>query len=271
MAKKILPLSISRVAANTVAIVELPINPTYEMVRFAVTGTGLTASQIGAIRVVANTEVIQEYLDLTQLIDLNTYDGMGTDTVNDFTIYFKNPAEFIDNAQKAMMALGTADLRTLSIEIQLLATPADIAFVIHAVTDTALQPLGVYNRIKQIPLNSAVSGVVEWANLARNPVRPNVYSRIHFFKSDINKVELEANGVKVIEATKSMLEATQKKARPVANVPITAKATHLDFCTAGEYSDAFPTVGLNDLRLKLTFGSAGNCQIVTEEIAVFTP
>lgn len=268
MSKKTIPLTIQRVAANTVALIELPINPTYETIRFALTGTGLVPAMIGRIAVVANSDVIQEYLNLQQLLDINSQHGMGVDTIAEFFLFFRK-SWLVDFAEQKIFSLGTADLRTLTIEIQLLATPADIAFELTAEVDTMLQPLGVYNRIKQTPLNAAVAGVITWPNLPKGGDFPNVYTDIHFFKADINRIYLEANGVKIIDATKNSLEAVQKKARPTPMVPVTARATHLPFNPDLELGDYFRTDGISDLRLDLTFGTSGACQIVTEEIATY--
>ena len=80
---------------------------------------------------------------------------------------------------------------------------------------------------------------------------------------------LEADNVKVIEATKAILERSQKNVRPLARIPQTAKATTLDFIGCGFYGELFRTDGMNDLRARLTLGSAGAVQIVTEQLEVF--
>lgn len=268
MAKKTLLLpSISRVVAGAVAILEMPINPTYHHIKFTATGTALAVGHIGKIRVIVDGKTVQEFKDLTRLIDINAFHGRQADTVTDFMLHFKDD-DFNDLAEKRTMAFGTQGLQTFNIEIELAAGfPADGTLKAHAFIDTVPQPLGVFNRIRETSMNSASSGVVEYDKLIRNGA---IYKQIHFFKADISRIELEADSNKVIDATKAVLERQQKSVRPVARVPVSAKATHLDFALEGTGSDLFNTTGMNDLRAKLTFDSAGVVEIVTEQLDYYS-
>jgi len=267
MAKKTLLLpSISRVVAGAVAILEMPINPTYHNIKFTASGAALVAAHIGKIRVIVDGKTVQEYKDLTRLMDINAYHGRQADSVTDFMLHFKDD-DFNDLAEKRTTAFGTLGLQTFNIEIELLAAfPANGAITAHAFVDTVAQPLGVFTRIRETSLNSAVAGVIEYDKLIRGGA---VYKQIHFFKADISKIELEADSNKVIDATKAVLERQQKSVRPVARVPVSAKATHLDFVLEGTGSDLFNTNGMNDLRAKLTFDTAGVVEIVSEQLDVY--
>lgn len=267
MAKKTLKLpSISRVTPSAIAILEVPINPTYHHIKFTASGTGLDVTDIEKIAVIVDGKTVQEYKDLQRLIDLNNYHGRQTDTVNDFVLHFKDD-DYNDLAAKRTAAFGTLGLQTFNIEIKLAAAfPADGAISAHAYVDTIPQPLGVFTRIRETSLSSAVSGVVEYDKLHRNGA---VYKQIHFFKADISNIELEADSNKVIEATKGVLERQQKSVRPTARIPQTGKATHLDFALEGDGGDLFNTAGMNDLRAKLTFDTAGVVEIVTEQLDVY--
>lgn len=269
MAKKQINLpSVSRVATSSVAFLEIPIGATYEVINFAMTGTGLAASMVDNIRLIANGQELQNYLNLQQLIDINAYHGRAADTAADWCIYFTND-DYAAASEKIMEALGTDGLQTLVIEITLNGTwPANGTIVANAYVDTKREPLGVFNRIKQFALSSAVSGDVDYDKLIKGGA---IYKQIHFFKSDITKVIFQADGVKVLEGTKTMLERGQKNVKPFARVPQTAKATHLDFCLDGDYRDLFRTDGINDLRATLTLGTSGAIQIVTEQLDVFKP
>jgi hypothetical protein len=267
MAKKIIKLpSISRVVAGATALLELPINPTYHNIQFVAAGTALAASMIKRIRVIVDGKTVQEFKDLTRLMDINSYHGRLADTVNNFTIHFKE--DDLENlASSRTYAFGTQGMRTFNIEIELDATLAgDATLEAYAFVDTIPQPLGVFNMIEQTSLNSAVSGEIEYDKLAKNGA---VYKQVHFFKSDITRIRLLADGTDVIDATKSILERLQKTVKPTARVPLTAKATHLDFVLEGAEGDMLNTAGVNDLRAKLEFGSAGVCEIVTEKLARF--
>lgn len=267
MAKKLIPLpSVSRVSPSSVAFVEVPIGVTYENFNFVMSGTGLAASMVDNVKLIANGQELQTFLNLQQLIDLNAFHGRATDTAADWCLHFKND-DYLNLDEKLMQGLGTLGLQTLVIEISLNATwPANGTITAYANIDTKSEPLGAFNRIRQTVLNASAAGDIEFDKLIRGGA---IYNQIHFFKADITKVVLEADSVKVVDATKGVLERQQKNVRPFARVPQTAKATHLDFIQNGFYGDAFRTDGMNDLRVRLTVGSAGAIQIVTEQLDVF--
>lgn len=267
MAKKQIPLpSVSRVAPSSVAFVEIPIGATYEEIIFTMTGTALAATMVDNIKLIANGQELQTYLNLQQLIDINAYHGRATDTAGEWTMYFTND-DYMLLEEKAMEAFGTQGLQTLVLEITLNGTwPANGTINAYANIDTVSQPLGAFNRIRQTVINSAVSGEIEFDKLIRGGA---IYKQVHFFKADVTKVVLEADGVKVIDAPKAVLERSQKNVKPFARVPQTAKATHLDFALSGFYGDLFRTDGMGDLRARLTLGTSGAVQIVTEQLDVF--
>lgn len=263
MAKKQIPVTVQRVATGAVAFIELPLGPTYEGLNFNMTGTGLVATMVDNIKLIGNSQELQTYLNLAQLIDMNTYHGRVIDTPADWFMYLSNP-DYNELAEEQMESIGTADLNSLTIEITLNGTwPANGTITCIAHIDTEQQSLGVFNRIRQTVINSAVAGDIEFDKIARNGA---IYKQIHFFKADVNKIILEADGVKVYDASKAQLERGQKNVRPFARVPITAKATHLDFVLSGFYGDLLKTEGMNDLRARLTLGSAGAVQVVTEQL-----
>lgn len=267
MAKKHIPLpSVSRVAPSSVAFLEIPIGPTYEVLNFVMTGTALAATMVDGIKIIANGQELQSFLNLPQLIDINSYHGRAADTVSDFCIWFVND-DYVALAEKQLEALGTDGLQTLVVELTLNATwPANGTIVVNAFIDTDRARVGIYNKIKQFAINSAVSGDIDYDKLIRGGA---VYKQAHFFKFDVNKIVLEADGVKVIDGSKSVLERAQKNVKPFARVPVTARCTTLDFCLDGYFGDLFRTDGINDLRARLTLGSAGAVQVVTEQLDEF--
>ncbi len=267
MAKKYLDLpSVSRVAPNSVAFLELPIGPTYEWLGITMTGTGLAASMVDSIRLLANGVELQSFLNLQQLMDINSYHGRATDAAGDWTLWFVND-DYDTIDQKIMEAIGTKGLQTLTLEITLNGTwPANGTILANAYIDTDQQELGIYNRIKQTSMNSVAAGDIDYDKLVRGGA---IYKQVHFFKADVNKIVLEADGVKVQAGTKAQLERAQKNVKPTSRVPLSAKATTLDFVLDGHYGYALRTDNMNDLRARLTLGSAGVVQIVTEQMDVF--
>lgn len=263
--------SVSRVAPGLRGTVDIPIGPTYERVILVLTAAaGLDALDLGRIDVLINGNAIQTFKDGQRLIDLNTYANREADIVTatrmELAIHF-NRAELADNVWRNAPGIGTADIATFSIEFDVAAgAPADIACVAFAQTDPTRQNLGIFTRIREFPANAVSAGVYEHDKLPRGAW----YSGVHLFKADISNVEVEANGVKIIEGTKAILERFQKGAQPRARVPLTGKATHVDFITDGVLTDSLPTAGLQDLRVKATCTTAGAFDIVAETLDTLT-
>lgn len=260
--------SLSRVAAGSKATLELPVGPTYHRLFFIATGTGLDVTDIGRIDVLINGRVVQTFKNLQRLFDLNSFYSRGADTVGNFAIHFFN-AQLADLVYRRAPGIGTADVQTFHVELDIAgAGPVDLAITAYAEIDPVSMPLGAFVNIREYPGNSSTSGEVEMDKLPRGPW----YQALHLFKSDISAVQLEADGgsgpVRVIDATKAILERVQKEASPVKRVPVTASATHVDFCVDGDLQNAIQTAGLKDLRLKMTLGTSGAYDIVAESLDV---
>lgn len=271
--KKIKKLpSLSRVSPNSKATLELPLGETYERLIFTVSAAaGLDASDINRIDVLFNGQSKMTFKNLQRLIDLNAFYNRDPDTVTatqiQFAVHF-NRAELADNIMRSAPGIGTADLQTFHIELDIAAgAPADIAITAHALTNPIRQNIGAFFNVKEFPISSATSGEVQADKLPKGAY----YSAIHLFKSDVTAVEVtysDSNGsdVKVLEATKSVLERIQKGSSPKARVPVTGSATHIDFLNDGNLLDSLPTANLQDFRVKMTWGSSGACDIVTETL-----
>lgn len=257
----------SRVGPGGTATLELPIGQTYERLIFTVTAAaGLDLTDITRINVLVDGKPIQTFKDLTRLTDLNSYYQRDADTVAatqiQFAIHF-NRAELVDNVWRKAPGIGTEDVQTFHIEMDIAAgAPADIKMTAHAVVNPIRQKLGAFFRIREFPASSAVAGVLEADKLPRGAW----YSVVHLFKADISAVEVMANDVKIIDATKSVLGRIQKGAFVKARNPLDAKATHIDLITDGDLLDSLPTANLQDFRIKMTLDTAGAVDIVTETI-----
>ena len=263
MARKIIHLpSLSRVVAGSKATLECPVGQTYKNIVFSATGTALAAAHIERIDVLIDGRVIQTYNNLQRLIDLNGYYNRGTDTAAQFMLHFYR-AEMIDAVYRRTSGIGTADVQTFHIEITLAAAaPVDITITAHAEVDPVPQPLGVFFKMREYPFSSSVAGTVEIDKLPRGAF----YGAIHLFKADVSSVEVEADQVKIYDATKSVGERFQKESSPLKRVPVTAKATHIDWITEGDLAQAIKTNLLSDFRIKATLASSGSMDIVTETL-----
>lgn len=266
--KKLLRLpSLSRVSAGSKATLEMPLGNTYERIVFTVkAAAGLDAGDIGRIDVLINGSPIQTFKNLQRLIDINAYYNRDTDTVTatemQFALHFSR-AELVDGLWRKAPGIGTADVQTFHIEMDIASgAPADITITAHAQANPIRETLGAFTRIREFPASSSVAGLLEADKLPRGPW----YSVVHLFKADISAVEVVASDVKIIDATKAILERIQKGSAPVKRVPQTAKATHIDLITDGDLLDSLPTANLSDFRIKMTLDTAGAVDIVTETI-----
>jgi len=266
MRKTILLPSLSRVVAGSTATLELPTGPTYERVIFTATGTALAAAHIGRITVFIDGRSVMTFKNYQRLADLNSYYNRAADAVTQFALHFFR-AELHDLVYRRAPGIGTADVQTVHIEIELAAgAPGDITLKAHAEINPAPQPLGAFVKVREYPYSTAVSGQVEIDKLPRGPW----YQAFHLFKADISAVELTVDQTKMVEATKAVLERAQKEASPVKRVPVTGSATHVDLVTQGDLAQALNTNKVQDLRLKATFDTSGAADIVTETLDTLT-
>lgn len=266
MAKKILRLpSISRVAANSRAILELPIGPTYKrIVLVGAAAAGFAVGQVGRIDVNVNAKTIQTFKNLQRLIDLNAFYNRSADTVSaagtEFALHFER-AELHSLADRRGPGMGTADVATFTVEIDLAAVPADFTLQAYAEIDPLPQPLGLFTRIREFPFNAPAAGIVEMDKFPRS----GLYQAIHMQKGDISLVEIEANGNKIVDATTAVLHRIAKEGAPIKRVPV-AGYTHLDMASDGDLFQSIRAEALGDFRLKMTVGSAGAFDLVTETL-----
>lgn len=254
--------SLSRVAPGAKATLEIPTGPTYYRIDFMLSGTDLKVEHIGRIAVLLNGRERIVYGNLQRLITLNKYWKLSDDTAEEFSLHFFR-RDLREQWQRAP-GIGTEDVQNMHIEIQLANdAPADIEIKAFAKSDPVQEPLGAFIAVREVPFASSVAGMVEVDKLTRGPL----YACIHLFNPGVNRVELELDQVKVVDATKAVLERDQRCAS-VPRDPQSAVATHLDFITEGDLSQTIVTGGLRDFRLKMHLAAPGSVDIVTETLDV---
>lgn len=251
------------VAAGQTAILELPVGLTYERIKTKFTGA--TAAQLKFPRLLVNGNEIMRWKDVQRILDVNSYYDRA-DTAGYFTIWFNRP-ELINLVDQRVPGLGTADVQTLTLEIDVDAG-APASTLTSLSEKRAPEPLGVFVRVKEFPKNSAVSGEIEIADLPRGPD----LLAVHFFKADVNNMTIEADygtGTRLIygKISKADGEEFQKDYR---RVPVTAKATHVDFALQNDLAQGpLITRGMKDLRFRPDLGTSGNTDIVVESLDTF--
>lgn len=245
--------SLSNVAAGSTSVLNLPLGRTYENIKLVY--AGVTLAQLKNIQLKANGKVFQRFADGNEIDLINKYYGRpAADGI--LTMWFVQP-EMKTARDERITALGTADLKTLTLEFDIDAGAANPVITAHAIQSEAA-PFGLCTKVLRFPVNSAVTGVQEIDNLPTAGAR---IKAIHLLKSDVSAVELEINGFLAYEASKALSEQNQKD---YARVPQTASATHLDFVLEGDMAQAVVTQGVQDMRLRQTLETAGATNILVE-------
>lgn len=257
---KILP-SMDGVAANSTAVQKLPIGPTYDQIVIDYSASGaLTRANIQNIEVEINGKTIQKFADGDQLQALNDFYGR-PDNTGFLTLYFARP-EMTELAHERATALGTADVQTANIKMDI-ATATTPSITCTAIQSEAA-PLGLITKVKEYLVTAAGAGQIEIDEIVRGPR----VMAIHFFKTDVSNVVIEADSRRVFEGAKATLEIIQGNA---GRVPVTATCTHVDFLLEGDHAQAMLSdkKSITDLRYLPTVGSAGQIRIVTEYLDAF--
>lgn len=247
--------SVKNVGAGLQAVIECPLGRTYDRISLFYTGTAVTRAMFTNLQVMINGKAVQTYADFNELQYINDYYGRA-DTAGVVTLYFVRP-ELENTNQSRLTALGTVDIQTLDVRFDIAAgAPSDLAITAWAMTSEP-QPLGLITKVKAFPMSSSVSGEIEIDNLVTGPR----IAALHLFKSDVNNLEIDYNGIKIFEASKTVAEVIQTEH---GRVPVTASATHVDFLLEGDNTQALITQGATDFRLRPTLGTSGALRTVVE-------
>lgn len=249
------------VAANSTVVQKCPVGPTYDMIHIDYSASGaLTRANIQNIEVEVNGKVVQKFADGDQLQNINDYYGRPDDS-NKLTLYFARP-EMDSLAQERATALGTADVQTLNIKFDI-ATATSPVVTCYAIQSEP-QPLGLITKVKEFIVNSSGSGEIQIDEIVRGPR----IMAIHFFKSDVSNLVIEADSRRILEAPKGVLEDMQGA---YGRSPVTASATHADFILEGDHAQALITdkANITDLRFQPTLATAGAVNVVVEYLDGF--
>lgn len=247
--------SLTNVGAGQTAVLNCPLRLTYDRILLEYSGTSVTRSMMKNIQVKIDGKPVQIYKDAAELQSINDYYGRA-DNTGFVSLYFNRP-EMDSVGEQRLTGLGTLDVQTLSVEIDIdSGAPGDFALKAHANLSEP-QPLGLLTKVKAFPLSSSVSGEIEIDNIVTGPR----IMAIHLFKSDINNIEVQVDSQIVYEASKSLGEVLQKEH---GRAPVTADCTHVDFMLEGDNAQALITGGVQDFRLRPNLGTSGSVRVVVE-------
>lgn len=252
--------SIKNVAPNSHCVLNLPLGLTYDTVFFQL--TNVTAATMTNFKVKAGTQTIIDVANAGVLDSLNAFYNRANQA-GYFTLWFYRP-ELMTEIERAMTSFGTADIKNLTIEFDLGATPAP-AIVAYA-QQRESQPMGLVTKIRQYPVTFATAGAQQIDNIPRGAR----ITAFHLGKSDVNYCELEVNAgtgpTKIVQADKATLEAIQKSSLHNPRIPQTASFTHIDMNLLGTINGPMPTANLQDMRLRPNITTSGLITVTVEYI-----
>lgn len=245
--------NLTNVAIGATSTLNIPVGPSYDQI--VLEYSGMTLAQLQNIDLQANGKSIQFFNDGAELEQINDYYGRDK-TAGILTFWFIRP-EMARIEEQRMFTLGTADISTLTMTLDIAAAAAGpVTLNAHAV-QSERQPAGLITKIKRFPLSFSAAGQQEIDSIPRGNARIGC---IHFIKTDVNDIEVEMDSVRVFDATKTL---AQKIQRDYGRVPA-AGATQTDFMLDGDFRQALITQGIQDFRLRPTLGAAGATPIVVE-------
>ena len=255
MARRLKKLpSLSNVAAGSTATLEAPRGLAYHQI--VLKYSGITLAQLQKIRMEVDGKVFQQYKDGAQLDSLNQYYGRGAAENGWIVLHFARP-ELDTLAQKRLFALGTADISTLALRIDIDAAAAAPVLEAYAL-EAEQEPFGLCTKVKSFPVSFATGGTHEVDNL---PVPASArIAAIHLFTDKVTHAELEVNGNIAFQAPKTLEDKIQKDA---GRSPSASKFT-LDFIKEDDFAQSQVLAGIQDFRIRMDVAQATAFDIVVE-------
>lgn len=243
------------VEAGTQFAIKPAIGPTYEVFYLYLKG-GLTLAQLKDIRVEVRGKPIQIFRDGVQAQMLNKhYKRPLSDKADVLALWFYRP-ELHNLEQRRNFALGTADVDTLSITMDIAADAPQASDIEVKARTTAARPLGVITKIKQYPQTFAQGGEQDIADI---PTRDAALVGMHFGTGHIEAMRLELDSLKVVEGTKAELHDAYSEW-----VEAQTSNAHLSFVARGDQFDALITEGVQDFRVTIDLAQAATFPLMVE-------
>lgn len=261
--------SLTNVAPGSTATLNCPTGRSYD--RIILETKNLARAQIRNLRVEIDSKPIREYRDAVQLADLNGYYGLH-DEAGFISIWFnRKEMNSLDHQRVTRLGTGVRDatgqivggINTFQVSFDIDEAAENPQVTAHAIQSDP-SPLGMITKVKQFVFASAVAGQFEIDSIPRGPR----ILAIHFFKSDVNRVEVEQNSRKVVEAPKALLEFLQRESK---RMPMSAKATTVDWTMESDLYNSIETRPdlIQDQRFRLSLATPGEVRVVVEYLDYF--
>lgn len=231
------------------------IGPTYEAITLYLKG-GLTMAMVKNLKVEVRGKAIWSLRSLTRLQELNAhYRRPLSDRDDAVVLWFYRP-ELDDIAQRMNFAMGTQDVDTLAITMDIdESAPTECDIDVVARTSGA-RPFGICTKLKEFPQTFAQAGEFDIADL---PTRVGGIAALHLSTDKIAEMKLEIDGRNVIESPVDRIHDNQDEW-----VDTQAGYSHMNFVARGSQFDALDVEGVQDFRLKVDLTEAASFDVLAE-------
>lgn len=255
--------SFQGVAAGQTGICQLPVGLTYTnlFINHKRAGVDATEAQmkaeLGKVVLRVNGRAVVE-ATVTELLDIYKYYGY-TVQAGVIPLVFARPFER-DLGVEDDMALGTADVSTLSVEVEVLGgatTPTLQAYAEQAES----APLGNFITITPFADSIGGAGVLEKSDLPRGQYG---LVALHIASALVTEAQLIANSKVVFEGTPTIL----KQRDHLRGNAWQTGYTHLNIAARNRANEALP-MNLQDFRAKLTFSNTASFRVIREQVENF--
>jgi hypothetical protein len=243
------------VTAGAQFVIRPSIGPTYESITLYLKG-GLTAAMVKSLKVEVRGKAIWSLRSLARLQELNAhYRRPLSDRADVVVLWFYRP-ELDDIGQRMNFAMGTADVDTLAITMDIDDAAPAISDIEIVARTSGVRPFGICTKIKEFPQTFAQAGQFDIADL---PTKSAALAAMHLTSDKVTDIKLELDGRVALESTTARIHDNQEEW-----VDAQAGMSHVNFIGRGSLYDALHTEGVQDFRLKVDLSEAASFEIIAE-------
>jgi hypothetical protein len=254
--------SFSAVAAGQTANLTIPKGPTYRglFLEYRTSGTLAVEADMSAditgIRVKVNG-VVRWESSAADLIMTLKYQGFTVDA-GILPIHFARPTLRTPVMEEAT-AWGTADVDTLTLEVDIASGATAPTLVGHALVTPDSRPLGPIIQRTKFSYAATTAGVFEVPDLPKS--NGDLFA-IHFASSVVTGLELLIDGSRIADVPKVVADRILKDTGRVPQ----ANVYHFDPTFLDRTDDRIALLNRQDVRFKLTVSGAGAVPIIMETV-----
>lgn len=254
--------SVMAVAAGATANLNIPVGPTYRNLGILYNRGGAAAteaqmiSDLTKLRLKINGTVRYEVSASDYIAMLKQ---MGFSIVSGFLPIMLAPVTARTPEMEESLAWGTANVTNLTLEVDIAGAAPTPELTVYAWTTAERRPLNAI--LQTLPFTVAATG----AGLLEVPTLPrgngDLY-RLWIFSANCTAIEVEADGIKVTDASLTFLRETSKFTGRVPQASLQViEPTWLD-----RVDDRLRLADLQDFRLKLTMSGAETVRIYMDTV-----